>query len=208
MKNTKEFLPVSGPLDSRRLITQGSRQAGLTEMAARLLDLVGENPGRQGLRDTPERFAKAISFLTSGYETDIKALVGDAIFDEPSGELVFIRDIEFFSLCEHHMLPFFGKAHVAYIPNGKVIGLSKIPRLVDALARRLQVQERLTHEIAQEVQKLLQPKGVAVILEASHLCMMMRGVEKQGSATVTKATLGRLAEDAYARAELLALLRK
>lgn len=208
MKTATKFFPASNPLASPHRYALADRQAGLAEAAARMLELVGENPERQGLIDTPQRFGKAFRFLTSGYETDISGLVGNAIFEEPSGELVFIRDIEFFSLCEHHMLPFFGKAHVAYIPNGKVIGLSKIPRIVDAFARRLQVQERLTHEIAQEVQKLLNPKGVAVILEASHLCMMMRGVEKQQSATITKATLGRLAEDAGARAELLALLRK
>lgn len=158
--------------------------------------------------DTPERFAKALSFLTSGSAADVDEIVGDALFDEPSGELVFVRDIEFFSLCEHHMLPFFGKAHVAYIPDGKVIGLSKIPRIVDVFARRLQVQERLTHEIAKEIERVLRPKGVAVITEASHLCMMMRGVEKQSSTTITKTTLGEFSSDSNVRAELISLLKK
>ncbi|MGE3682809.1 MAG: GTP cyclohydrolase I FolE [Bdellovibrionales bacterium] len=176
-------------------------------LAARLLRLVGEKPEREGLRDTPRRFAKALTYLTSGYATDPKGLVGDAIFNEKAGELVLIKDIEFFSLCEHHMLPFLGRAHVAYIPDGKVIGLSKVPRIVDVFARRLQVQERLTREIADKLDELLRPKGVAVILEASHLCMMMRGVEKQKSSTVTKTMLGRFAEDSSLRAELLSLLK-
>jgi GTP cyclohydrolase I len=188
--------------------TAGDRQNEIAQMTSRMLSLIGEDPQRQGLLDTPKRYSKALSFLTSGYETDIKDLVGDAIFDEPSSELVFIRDIEFFSLCEHHMLPFFGRAHVAYVPNGKVIGLSKIPRIVDAYARRLQVQERLTHDIAKELESILKPKGVAVIIEASHLCMMMRGVEKQSSMTVTKSTLGSFMNDSNLRAELLTLLKK
>lgn len=188
--------------------TKIGRQEELMKIGARMLNLIGENATRQGLVNTPKRFGKSLSFLTSGYETDTKDLVGEAIFDEPSGELVLIRDIEFYSLCEHHMLPFFGKVHVAYVPNGKVIGLSKIPRIVDAFARRLQVQERLTNEIAQDLQRLLNPKGVAVIIEASHLCMMMRGVQKQNTTTTTKATLGALAQDPNLRAELLTLLRR
>jgi GTP cyclohydrolase I len=180
----------------------------MEHVAKMMLQLIGEDPTRQGLQDTPKRFSKAWSFLTSGYQIDTKDLVGDAIFNEPSGEIVIVRDIEFFSMCEHHMLPFFGKAHVAYVPNGKVIGLSKIPRIVDTFARRLQVQERLTQQIAEDLQKLLNPKGVAVIMEASHLCMMMRGVEKQNSSTTTKATLGTFATDSNLRNEFLTLLKR
>jgi GTP cyclohydrolase I len=183
------------------------QQTKIKVFAKQMLHLIGENPERQGLLNTPERFAKSLSFLTSGYSASVEQIVGDALFDEPSGELVVIRDIEFFSLCEHHMLPFFGKIHVAYVPDGRVIGLSKIPRIVDVFSRRLQVQERLTREIAEEVDKILRPKGVAVIAEASHLCMMMRGVEKQNSATITKATLGAFADDPNLRAELLTLLK-
>lgn len=182
-------------------------QEELKKVALGILSLIGENPGRQGLLNTPKRFAKALGHLTSGHLTSTEELVGDAIFDEPSSELVLVRNIEFYSLCEHHMLPFFGKVHVAYIPNGKVIGLSKIPRIVDVFARRLQVQERLTHEIAAEIERLLNPKGVAVYMEASHLCMMMRGVEKQNSTTLTKATLGSYTSDQSLRAELISLLR-
>ncbi len=180
----------------------------MEELTGRLLGLIGENPARQGLLNTPARFTKALGFLTSGYRTEAREVVGGALFDEASGELVFVRDIEFYSLCEHHMLPFFGKAHIAYVPNGKVIGLSKIPRIVDVFARRLQVQERLTQQIAEELQNILAPKGVAVILEASHMCMMMRGVEKQNSTTMTKATTGVFATDAGLRAELLTLLKR
>lgn len=177
-------------------------------LTKQFLHNLGENPARPGLFDTPKRFAKAMTFLTSGYRANIDEIVGSALFDEPSGDFVLIRDIEFFSLCEHHMLPFFGKAHVAYIPNSKIIGLSKIPRIVDVFARRLQVQERMTHEIAKELDRILEPKGIAVITEASHLCMMMRGVEKQNSTTLTKATLGDFASSAELRTELMSLLKK
>lgn len=195
-------------ITTRTHLTRLDQQAELGALAQQMLRLIGENPERQGLLDTPERFAKALGFLTSGYSTNAEEIIGDALFDEPSGELVLVRDIEFFSLCEHHMLPFFGKAHVAYIPNGKVIGLSKIPRIVDMFSRRLQVQERLTHEIAVEIEKVLKPKGVAVITEAAHLCMMMRGVEKQASSTLSKSTLGAFASDANLRAEFISLLKK
>lgn len=184
------------------------QQGELSTLTTRLLRLIGEDPQRPGLRDTPERFAKAFTFLTSGASANVDEIVGDALFDEPSGDLVFVRDIEFFSLCEHHMLPFFGRAHVAYVPGGKVIGLSKIPRIVDVFARRLQVQEKLTHQIAKEIERVLKPKGVAVIIEASHLCMMMRGVEKQSSTTITKTTLGDFSTDPGMRAELISLLKK
>lgn len=181
------------------------RYSKLKNVASELLSLIELN-NRQGLLDTPDRFARAIEFLTSGYKVDTHELVGDAIFDDPSSELVFLRDIEFFSLCEHHLLPFFGVAHVAYVPSGKIIGLSKIPRLVNALARQLQVQERLTFQIAEEIEKLLKPKGVIVVLEASHLCVMMRGVEKQQSRTLTKSTLGTFSSDHFLRSEFFSLL--
>ena len=170
------------------------------------LELLGENPKREGLLDTPKRYAKAMEFLTSGYTKDIDDLVGDALFKENSSEIVIVRDIELFSLCEHHLLPFYGKAHVAYIPNGKIIGLSKIPRIIDAFSRRLQVQERLTTQIADELVRILNPLGVAVILEASHLCMMMRGVEKQNSYTITSSMRGVFREDPMTRNELMDLL--
>lgn len=188
--------------------TGAGRQGELEKVSTEMLSLLGENPGRPGLLETPKRHAKSLRFLTSGYATDTKEVVGEALFDEPSGDLVLVRDIEFFSLCEHHVLPFFGKAHIAYVPNGKVVGLSKIPRIVNAHARRLQVQERLTQAIAEDMQRILNPKGVAVIIKASHLCMMMRGVEKQNSTTITKATLGTFSNDPSLRAELLALLSK
>ena len=170
------------------------------------LQILGENPKREGLLDTPKRYAKAMEFLTSGYTNDIDQIVGDALFQENSSEIVIVRDIELFSLCEHHLLPFYGKAHVAYIPNGKIIGLSKIPRIIDAYSRRLQVQERLTTQIAEELVRILNPLGVAVILEASHLCMMMRGVEKQNSYTVTSSMRGVFREDPMTRSELMDLL--
>jgi len=166
------------------------------------LQILGENPKREGLLDTPKRYAKAMEFLTSGYTNDIDQIVGDALFQENSSEIVIVRDIELFSLCEHHLLPFYGKAHVAYIPNG----LSKIPRIIDAYSRRLQVQERLTTQIAEELVRILNPLGVAVILEASHLCMMMRGVEKQNSYTVTSSMRGVFREDPMTRSELMDLL--
>jgi len=170
------------------------------------LELLGEDPNREGLKDTPKRHAKALEYLTSGYTKDIDSIVGKAIFKEKSNEMVIVRDIELFSLCEHHLLPFYGKAHVAYIPNGKVIGLSKIPRIVDAYARRLQVQERMTTQISDKLMQVLQPLGVAVIIEAFHLCMMMRGVEKQNSYTITSSMRGSFQDNSITRQELLALL--
>ncbi len=171
-----------------------------------ILGLVGEDPTREGLQDTPKRYAKAFQFLTSGYSTDIDALVGRALFKQESSEMVIVRDIELFSLCEHHLLPFYGRAHVAYIPKGKIIGLSKIPRVVDAFARRLQVQERLTTQISEELERILKPEGVAVIIEASHLCMMMRGVEKQNSYTMTSSMRGVFKSNDVTRKEFLSLL--
>jgi GTP cyclohydrolase I len=170
-----------------------------------LLEL-GEDPQRDGLLRTPERVEKALKYLTSGYKADLKQIVNGALFDVNYDEVVIVRDIEFFSMCEHHMLPFFGKIHVAYLPLKKVIGLSKIPRIVDVFARRLQIQERLTQEVAETIQELVQPKGVAVICEARHFCMMMRGVEKQHSGAMTSAMLGAFRDNKETRNELLSLL--
>jgi GTP cyclohydrolase I len=169
------------------------------------LALVGEDPGREGLLKTPERVAKAMQFLTRGYHVRVEDVVGDAIFREEHKNMVMVRDIELYSLCEHHMLPFFGKAHVAYIPDGRIVGLSKLPRLVDVFARRLQVQERLTEQIADAIDDVLAPLGVGVVIEAYHLCMMMRGVEKQNSRTITSALRGVFRDDAKTRDEFLRL---
>lgn len=171
-----------------------------------ILETLGEDLNREGLRDTPMRYARAMRFLTSGYVADIGEIVGSAIFHEDSSEIVLVRDIEFFSMCEHHMLPFYGSAHVAYLPNGKIIGLSKIPRIVDAYSRRLQVQERLTTQIANTLMDRLDPLGVAVVIEAFHMCMMMRGVEKQNSRTVTSAMMGEFRDNPTTRKEVLSLL--
>jgi len=167
---------------------------------------LGEDPTRDGLVRTPQRVEKALRYLTSGYQADPEKIVNGALFEVDYDEVVIVRDIEFFSMCEHHMLPFFGKIHVAYLPNKKVIGLSKIPRLVDAFARRLQIQERLTQQIAQTIQSLINPKGVAVVCQAQHFCMMMRGVEKQHSDAVTSAMLGAFRERKETRDEVLALM--
>jgi GTP cyclohydrolase I len=169
------------------------------------LALLGEDPDREGLIKTPERVAKAMAFLTRGREERLEDVVGDAIFTEDHHNMVMVRDIELYSLCEHHLLPFFGKAHVAYIPAGRLVGLSKLPRLVDHFARRLQVQERLTEQIAAAVEEVLEPLGVGVVIEAVHLCMMMRGVEKQNSRTITSALRGVFRDDARTREEFLAL---
>jgi len=176
------------------------------ELVAELLQRIGEDPKREGLLRTPERYAKALKFLTKGYDEDPETILNGALFTVTYDEMVIVKDIEMFSLCEHHMLPFFGKVHIAYIPKGKVIGLSKLPRLVEVFARRLQVQERLTTEIAETIQRVLDPHGVGVIIEARHLCMMMRGVEKQHSSTVTSAMLGAFREP-QTREEFLSLVR-
>jgi GTP cyclohydrolase I len=169
---------------------------------------LGEDPAREGLLKTPERVEKALRFLTQGYQGDVESLLTGALFTVSYDEMVTIKDIEMFSLCEHHLLPFFGKAHVAYLPNGKVIGLSKIPRLVDMFARRLQVQERLTVEIAEAIQEQVKPRGVAVVIEAMHLCMIMRGVEKQHSVAVTSCMLGAFREQVQTREEFLSFVRQ
>jgi GTP cyclohydrolase I len=173
-----------------------------------MLAAIGEDPDREGLAKTPERVEKAFRFLTQGYTQDISVLINEALFTVQYDEMVIIKDIEMFSMCEHHLLPFFGKAHVAYIPNGKVIGLSKVPRLVDAFARRLQVQERLTVQIAEAIREHVNPRGVGVVIEAMHLCMIMRGVEKQNSVAVTSCMLGGFREHMQTRDEFLSLIKK
>jgi GTP cyclohydrolase I len=171
----------------------------------RELELIGEDPEREGLVRTPARVARAMKFLTQGYTSSAEEVVGSGIFNEEHDNMIMVRDIELYSMCEHHMLPFFGKAHVAYIPNGKIVGLSKIPRIVDVFARRLQVQERLTEEIAEGLCNVLHPSGVGVVIEAYHLCMMMRGVQKQNSKTITSALRGVFREDPKTRDEFLRL---
>jgi GTP cyclohydrolase I len=175
-------------------------------LIGRLLRRLGEDPDREGLLRTPERVARSLEFLTGGYAQDPREVVSDALFEEPYSEMVLVRDIELYSLCEHHMLPFFGKAHVAYVPDGRIVGLSKLPRVVDVLARRLQVQERLTTEIADTLVEVLSPQGVGVVVEASHLCMMMRGVQKQNSRTVTSSMRGVFLTDQRTRSEFLGLI--
>ncbi len=171
-----------------------------------ILENIGEDPSRQGLLKTPERVAKAYTFITQGYEQDARKILRSAMFDEDYSEMVLVKDIELYSLCEHHMLPFFGKAHIAYIPNGKIVGLSKLPRIVDVFARRLQVQERLTIEIRDAIQETLDPAGVAVVIEAQHLCMQMRGVSKQNSVTTTSAFSGSFMDDIKTRKEFISLI--
>lgn len=171
----------------------------------RQLEMLGEDPDRDGLLKTPSRVAKSMAWLTRGYELDARQVIGDAMFAENHENMVMVRDIEMYSMCEHHMLPFFGKVHVAYIPNGKIVGLSKLPRVVDVFARRLQVQERLGEQIANALDEVLQPKGVGVVIEAVHLCMMMRGVEKQSSRTITSSLRGLFRDDSKTRSEFLRL---
>lgn len=180
--------------------------AAIARNVAENLRLLGEDPAREGLKETPKRHAKAMQFLMSGYEIDINQLVGRALFTVQSPEMVIVRDIEMFSLCEHHLLPFYGRVHVGYIPNGKIIGLSKIPRIIDAFARRAQVQERLCSQVADAMMQILKPRGVGVVIEASHLCMMMRGVEKQNSYTITSAQRGIFQSSDKTRKEFMTLL--
>ncbi len=182
-------------------------EARFPKLVTEMLDLLGENPGREGLRRTPERVATSLKYLTQGYKLDPKEILKNAVFKEPYDEMVIVKDIELFSLCEHHLLPFYGKAHIAYIPNGKIIGLSKIPRVVEVFSRRLQVQERLTTQIAECLMNALNPKGVAVVIEALHLCMSMRGVRKADSYTITSSMLGAFRKDARSRSEFLSLIR-
>jgi GTP cyclohydrolase IA len=180
----------------------------MQEIIRQLLSDLGEDPSREGLENTPKRIEKSLRFLTSGYHADVDKVLNNALFTVDYNEMVIVKDIDFYSLCEHHLLPFFGKCHVAYIPNGRVIGLSKIPRIVDIYARRLQVQERLTNQIAATINEKIKPLGVAVVTEAAHLCMSMRGVEKQNSVAVASAMLGGFRTDARTRSEFLALVGK
>ncbi|HSB78143.1 MAG TPA: GTP cyclohydrolase I FolE [Candidatus Methylomirabilis sp.] len=188
-------------------IEAAPRQCTLEQAVTDILHAVGEDPGREGLLKTPERVAKSLAYLTAGSNQTVEDVLNGAIFSEDYDQMVLVKDIEFYSLCEHHMLPFCGKAHIAYLPAGRVVGLSKLPRLLEVYARRLQVQERLTQQVAWAIQEALRPRGVAVLLEASHFCMMMRGVEKQNSKTVTSALLGEFRESPALRNEFLAAVR-
>ena len=207
MSSTKAAEPAhngAGTITQRKVLRGGCTKE-LEQMIKRELGLLGEDVNRPGLLKTPARVADSMLWLTRGYEMDVATVMGDAVFEEAHQSMVMVRDIELYSLCEHHMLPFFGKAHVAYIPNGKIVGLSKLPRLVEVFARRLQVQERLTEQIASAIQETLNPQGVGVVIEAYHLCMMMRGVEKQNSKTITSAVRGLFRADPRTREEFLAL---
>ena len=177
-------------------------------LVRRQLELLGEDPDRDGLLKTPERVAQALAWLTRGYGEDVRDVVGDAVFEEAHENMVMVRDIELYSMCEHHMLPFFGTVHIAYIPDGRIVGLSKLPRIVEVFARRLQVQERLTEQVAQAIEDVLRPRGVGVVVEAVHLCMMMRGVEKQNSKTITSALRGAFRDDPKTREEFLSLAHR
>ena len=193
------------PAETTAQLLSDAAEAEFEETVRRQLQLLGEDPEREGLARTPTRVARSLAWLTRGYRQDAQSAVGEGVFAEPHDHMVMVRDIELYSLCEHHLLPFFGKAHIAYIPAGRILGLSKLPRLVEVFARRLQVQERLTAQIADAVQEVLQPRGVGVVIEAMHLCMMMRGVEKQNSKTITSALLGSFRDDAKTRDEFLRL---
>jgi GTP cyclohydrolase I len=183
-------------------------QASTKQLYAEILTRVGEDPARDGLLRTPERMEKSMAFLTQGYKQSVEEVLHQALFDVDYDEMVIVKDVEFYSLCEHHLLPFFGKAHIAYVPNGKVIGLSKIPRIVDVFARRLQVQERLTQQVAEAIEEAIHPQGVGVVMEAQHLCMMMRGVQKQNSSTVTSSMLGVFKSQLQTRNEFLSLVER
>jgi GTP cyclohydrolase I len=196
------------PIDSAQRDRTDAGKLELENLVRRQLKALGENPDREGLQRTPERVANSLTWLTRGYGQSVEDVLGDAVFDEAHESMVMVRDIELYSLCEHHMLPFFGKAHIAYIPNGKIVGLSKLPRIVDMFSRRLQVQERLTEQVAQAVEEVLRPRGVGVVIEAVHLCMMMRGVEKQNSSTITSALRGQFRECPMTRDEFLRLAHR
>ena len=185
--------------------TDDDGRAEHADLVRRQLELLGEDPSRAGLLKTPQRVASALAWLTRGYELDPRQVIGDALFEEEHESMIMVRDIELYSMCEHHMLPFFGKAHIAYVPNGRIVGLSKLPRIVEVFARRLQVQERLTEQIAGAIEDVLEPRGVGVVIEAYHLCMMMRGVEKQNSKTITSALRGSFRDCPMTRDEFLRL---
>ena len=201
-------LTIEPPIATPEGVHVDLAEASMQQIYAELLARIGEDPTRDGLLNTPRRMEKSMAFLTQGYNQSVEEVLHGALFDVDYDEMVIVKDIEFYSLCEHHLLPFFGKAHIAYVPNGKVIGLSKTARVVDVFARRLQVQERLTREVADAIEEAIHPQGVAVILEAQHLCMMMRGVEKQHSSTVTSAMLGVFKTQLQTRNEFLSLVRR
>lgn len=203
-----EILAGGRYMEDTAISSDRDRDIELESHMRKILQLVGENPDREGLRDTPQRVSKAMHFLTSGYGLTVEEVVRDALFEEHCEEMVIVKDVEFYSLCEHHILPFFGRAHVGYLPRDRVIGLSKIARVVDVFARRLQVQERLTTQIASGLLEVLDAHGVAVVLEASHFCMVMRGVQKQNSKTVTSSMLGAFREDSRSRSEFMELIRE
>lgn len=202
---------ITSHAPAEHLDDDGAESIGIAPIIKEMLLKIGEDPGREGLLKTPSRVDKAIAFLTSGYRADIDKIVNGAVFEEgfdrDSDEVVLVRDLEFYSMCEHHMIPFFGTAHVAYMPGRKIIGLSKIPRLLDVFARRLQVQERMTKQLADCLNDVLQPKGVAVVVEAKHMCMCMRGVQKQNSTTLTTAMVGVYKDNPQYRAEFMSLIR-
>jgi GTP cyclohydrolase I len=207
MSSTKGAKPKRNGASARvgKTVLRAECTVELEEMVRRELEMLGEDVDRAGLLKTPNRVAESMLWLTRGYEMNVAEIVGDAVFDEAHQSMVMVRDIELYSLCEHHMLPFFGKAHIAYIPDGRIVGLSKLPRIVEMFARRLQVQERLTEQVAIAIQEVLKPLGVGVVIEAYHLCMMMRGVEKQNSKTITSALRGSFRDDAKTRDEFLRL---
>ena len=198
---------TASQLEAERAPVSRSNGDPIAGMVNQLLQEIGEDPGRDGLQQTPGRVAKALRFFTRGYQQDPREVLGEALFDVSYDEMVLVKDIDFYSLCEHHLLPFFGRAHVAYIPNGRVLGLSKVARLVDVFARRLQVQERLTVEIAETIDREMRPRGVAVVIEAIHLCMMMRGVEQQNSFAITSSLRGAFQSDSKTRSEFMELIR-
>src|SRR5919106_4371698 len=223
-ENARRAKPVPAPLDQRRtspgaleltdfdagldLDPGPAHNAEFESLVHRMLELLGEDPDRDGLARTPARVANALTWLTRGYALETEQIVGDAVFEEAHESMVMVRDIELYSLCEHHLLPFFGKCHIAYIPHRKIVGLSKLPRLVEVFARRLQVQERLTEQVAGAIEDVLQPRGVGVVVEAVHLCMMMRGVEKQGSSTITSAMRGQFRDCPMTRDEFFRLAHR